>query len=129
MEKQIISTPEAAAPAGPYSQAVVAGNMIFVCGEKGVDPLTGEKALGVEAQTRQALKNIHTILAAAGSSLKNVVRMVVYMKDLARFNEMNQVCEECFPKDPPARTTVGVSDLPLDLEILIEVTAITDPGQ
>lgn len=130
MTKQIVHAPKAGAPVGPYSQAVVAGGLIFVCGEKGVDPQTSEIVKGgVAAQTRQAILNIQAILEAASASLNQVVRCVVYMTDLGKFNEMNEVYGEFFDNDPPARTTVGVSDLPLGLQVMIEVTALSSKAK
>lgn len=125
MERKIIEAPEAGKPVGPYSQAVVAGGWVFVCGEKGVDPATGEIVTGgIRAQTRQALSNVRAILDAAGSSLERVVRCVVYMADTDDFAAMNEEYAKFFPKDPPARSTVVVAGLPLGLQILIECTAL-----
>ncbi|MCA1960431.1 MAG: Rid family detoxifying hydrolase [Desulfomonile sp.] len=127
MPKRTIKAPAAGAPVGPYSQAVVAGNWIFVSGEKGVDPATGKIVDGgIAAQTRQALINIKTILKAAGASMEDVVRCVVYMAYTEDFHLMNEAYAAFFPKDPPARSTVIVAALPLGLEVLIEATAYVD---
>ena len=129
MTKEIISAPAAGAPVGPYSQAVKVGDWIFVSGEKGVEPSTGQIVKGgVRAQTAQALKNVEAILNAAGSSLADVVRCVVYMSDTDDFAAMNEAYAEFFPKDPPARSTVIVASLPLSLQVLIEATAIQGVG-
>ncbi len=124
MSKTVIEAPAAGKPIGPYSQAIEAGGWIFVCGEKGVDPSTGNIVEGgIKAETAQALKNIETILKAAGSSLDDVVRCVVYMRHIDEFAAMNEVYAEFFKKRPPSRTTVGVAELALGLRVMIEATA------
>ena len=124
MSKTVIESPEAGKPVGPYSQAIEANGWIFVCGEKGVDPSTGKIADGgIRAETAQTLKNIDTILKSAGSSLDDVVRCVVYMRRIDEFAAMNEVYADFFRNRPPARTTVGVADLPLGLSVMIEATA------
>jgi 2-iminobutanoate/2-iminopropanoate deaminase len=125
MTRKIIEAPAAGKPVGPYSQAIVVGDWIFVSGEKGVDPTTGHIVEGgIKAQTRQTLKNIQTILETAGASMEEVVRCVVYMADTEDFAGMNEAYESFFPKNPPVRSTVIVAALPLGLQILIEATAI-----
>jgi 2-iminobutanoate/2-iminopropanoate deaminase len=127
MPKRTIEAPAAGKPVGPYSQAIVAGNWIFVSGEKGVDPATGKIVDGgIAPQTGQALTNVKAILKAAGASMEDVVRCVVYMADTEDFQLMNKAYAVFFPKDPPARSTVMVAALPLGLEVLIEVTAYLD---
>jgi 2-iminobutanoate/2-iminopropanoate deaminase len=124
MTRAVINAEAAGKPVGPYSQAVAIDDWIFVSAEKGVDPATGKIVEGgAGPETAQALKNIRTILEAAGSSLADVVRCVVFLRNMEKFAEMNQVYATFFPDNPPARTTVGVSALPLGLEVLIEVTA------
>jgi 2-iminobutanoate/2-iminopropanoate deaminase len=124
MTKEIVQAPAAGTPVGPYSQAVIADDWIFVSAEKGVNPSTGKIVPGgVPAETEQTLTNIRTILEAAGSSLNEVVRCVVYMKDIDQFAAMNEVYAGFFSKNPPARTTVGVAALPLGLQVMIEATA------
>lgn len=125
MSKKTVSAPAAGVPVGPYSQAVVSGNWIFVSAEKGVDPATGNIADGgVKGETLQVLKNIEAILKAAGASLDHVVRCVVYLKNIEDFPKMNEAYATVFSVDPPARTTVGVASLPLGLNVMIEATAI-----
>lgn len=125
MSKVVVKAPAAGSPVGPYSQAIAVQDWIFVCGEKGVDPTTGAIVPGgVGPETTQTLKNIQTILKAAGSSLDDVVRCVVYMVDIAEFPEMNAAYGEFFRNKPPARTTVGVAALPLGLRVMIEATAV-----
>jgi 2-iminobutanoate/2-iminopropanoate deaminase len=104
---------------------VRSGNHLFLSGQLGLDPRSGEVLAGVEDQTRQALKNAQAILEAAGSSLGKVVKTTIYLLDLADFPLVNQVYGEFFPLNPPARTTVVVKALPkgarLELELVAEV--------
>ena len=112
------------------SQAVAVEDWIFVSGEKGVDPSTGKIAEGgIAAETRQALTNIKMILKAAGASMDDVVRCVVYMADTDDFSQMNEVYASFFPKIAPARSTVIVAELPLGLQILVEATALRGSGK
>ncbi len=120
--REIISTDKAPAAIGPYSQAVKAGNLLFVAGQIGMDPATGQLLEGIEAQTRQALLNLKAILEAAGASLEQVVRIGVFLQDLKDFQAMNAVYAEFFPQSPPARTTVQVAALPRGA--LVEIDAI-----
>jgi 2-iminobutanoate/2-iminopropanoate deaminase len=123
-KKKVIESPKAAKPIGPYSQGIQVGNLIFVAGEKGLDPNTGKIVPGgIEAETRQALANIQAILAAAGASLDDAVASTVHMVDLKEFPRMNEVYAEYFKKAPPGRTTVGVSALPAGARIEITVIA------
>jgi 2-iminobutanoate/2-iminopropanoate deaminase len=123
-----VTSPELPTPAGPYSPGIVAGNFVFVSGQAGRDPATGLLPDGVEAQTEQALRNIETILKAAGSSLSQVVRCGVFLVDIAEFPKMNAVYARAFGTHRPARTTVEVSDLPgAGLRVEIDAIAIV-PG-
>ena len=95
LPKKVIATDRAALPVGPYSQAIAAGDFVFVAGEKGLDPKTNKIVPGgIPAETRQTLENIKAILEAAGLTMDRVVRSVVYMTDLSRFSEMNAVYAE-----------------------------------
>lgn len=107
IEKEQIVTANAPTPAGPYSQAIVAGDYVFVAGQRPVDPATGIMSEGIEAQTAQVIKNLSSVLEAAGSSLDRVVRSTVYLSDIANFAPMNSVYEQMMPKPYPARTTFG----------------------
>jgi 2-iminobutanoate/2-iminopropanoate deaminase len=130
VKKKAVEAPEAGKPVGPYSQAVAVEDWIFVSGEKGVDPSTGKIAEGgIAAETRQALTNIKMILKAAGASMDDVVRCVVYMADTDDFSQMNEVYASFFPKIAPARSTVIVAELPLGLQILVEATALRGSGK
>ena len=104
-------------PAGPYSHAVVSGGFVFISGQGPVDPETGAMPDAFAEQVRQTLRNVQTILEAAGSSLENVVKVNAYVTDLTRFAEFNEVYREFFSHDPPARTTVGVSLLGFLVEV------------
>jgi 2-iminobutanoate/2-iminopropanoate deaminase len=107
-----VSVPNAPKPVGPYSPAVIVGNLVYVSGQSGRDPVTDHVADDIEAQTEQVLQNIRTILEAAGTSLSKVVRCGVFLTDMNEFKRMNAVYERMFGGHRPARTTVGVSQLP-----------------
>lgn len=109
---------------GPYSQAVIAGDLIFTAGQLGIDPQTGKLAEGIEAQTRQALTNLGAILGAAESSLDRVVKVTVFLAHIEEFAAMNTVYAEFFPLQPPARSTVEVAQLPRGALVQIEVIAL-----
>jgi 2-iminobutanoate/2-iminopropanoate deaminase len=124
-ETEIVQTDKAAAPIGPYSQAVVANGFVFVAGEKGLDPATGKIVPGgIAAETRQTLTNIKHILEAAGSSFDRCVQSFVYLTDISEFAAMNEVYAEFFRIKPPGRTTVAVSALPAGARVEITVTAL-----
>ena len=110
-------------PVGPYSPGMIVGTLVFVSGQAGRDPATGAVAPDVAAQTEQVLKNIATILEAAGSSLQHVIRCGVFLVDMTAFPKMNEVYARAFGSHRPARTTVEVSGLPGD-GLLVEVDAI-----
>jgi 2-iminobutanoate/2-iminopropanoate deaminase len=121
----VISTPTAPAAVGPYSQAIQVGNTIYVAGQIGIVPATGELIEGgIEAQTRQALENIRAILRAAGFGLEHVVQAQVFLADLNHFAEYNRVYAEFFPSNPPARATVQAARIPRDALVEIMVTAV-----
>src|SRR5256885_13337060 len=108
-QTEVIQTDRAAAPIGPYSQAIRANGFVFVAGEKGIDPKTGKiVAGGIAAETRQTLENIKAILTEAGTSFDRAVQSAVYLTDITEFGEMNKVYAEYFTVNPPGRTTVGV---------------------
>ena len=124
-EKKAITCGSAPRPAGPYSQAIAAGAYVFVAGQRGVDPATGQMGADVGEQTRLCLENIRRILEAAGSSLNDIVRATVYLADLADFDAMNQAYREVMPEPQPARTTVGATLRGMQVEI--EVMALRHP--
>lgn len=124
MKEEAITTDNAPKAIGPYSQAVKVNGFIFVSGQIPIDPHTDEVTKGdIVDQTRQVLKNISSILVAAGSSLKDVVKTTVYMKDLSKFGEMNQIYGEFFTVPFPARATVEVSNLPKGVDVEIDAVA------
>jgi 2-iminobutanoate/2-iminopropanoate deaminase len=109
-----LSPPGVAAPRGPYSPAVRAGDFIYVSGQVPVDPLTNQTVLGdIQQETRQVLNNILRILDGCGASRADVVKCQVYLSDVKDFAAMNEVYTEFFGEDKPARTTIGVAALPL----------------
>ena len=126
MEKIVIFSSSAPAAIGPYSQAIRAGNMLFVSGQIALDPAAGTVIddKSVAAQTRRVLQNIQAIVTAAGASLENVVKTTVFLKDMNDFAEMNAVYAEFFRSAPPARATVEVSRLPRDVSVEIDCIAV-----
>jgi 2-iminobutanoate/2-iminopropanoate deaminase len=121
--RRVVRTDNAPLPVGPYSQAVVAGDFVYVAGQGPTDPATGRKVEGgVQAETEQVLKNIQAILEAAGTSLGNVVKVNVYLADRGDFRAMNEVYARFFPAEPPARTTVQALP-PVDIAVEIDCVA------
>lgn len=121
MSKQIISTPDAPAAIGVYSQAVRVGNTIWVSGQIPLDPRTKELVQGdVEAQVRQVFENLKAIVAAAGASFDDVVKATVFLIDLSHFGLVNKVMAEYFREPYPARAAVGVAALPRGAQIEVE---------
>jgi 2-iminobutanoate/2-iminopropanoate deaminase len=122
---QAVTSGNLPTPVGPYSPGVVVGNLVFVSGQAGREPGTGRLAPDVESQTEQVLKNIATILEAAGSGLQHVVRCGVFLVDMKEFPKMNEVYARAFGSHRPARTTVEVSGLPGDgLRVEIDAVAV-----
>ena len=123
--KNIVSTPDAPASIGPFSQAVKANGFVFVSGQVAIDPATNKMIEGdVSAQAERILLNIKAILNAAGGGLDDVVRTGVYLRDMNNFAAMNAVYARFFSADFPARTTIEVSRLPLDVDIEMDVVAV-----
>lgn len=125
MSREVIATPRAPAAVGAYSQAIAANGFVFVSGQLGLVPetkqLTGST---VAAQTEQALLNMAAILQAAGTDMAQVVKVTVYLADIAAFKEMNDVYSAFFPTQPPARAAFAVRDLPLGALVEIEAVAV-----
>jgi len=116
--RKVIRTSDAPLPRGPYSPAIVADGFVFVAGQGCANPRTNELELGdIQSETRRTLQNIRAILDAAGSSLKDVVRVGVFLADMNDFAAMNEVYKEFFPENPPARTTVGAQLPKIKVEI------------
>jgi 2-iminobutanoate/2-iminopropanoate deaminase len=125
MSRQIINSKNAPAPIGPYSQAVLAGNTLFVSGQIAINPATGNlEQTDISQETHQVMKNLEAILSEAGMSFVNVVKSSIFVKDLNNFAAINQVYGEYFPSNPPARETVEVSRLPKDVNVEISCIAI-----
>ena len=122
--KREVFTERAPRPVGAYSQAVAAGGFVFVSGQLGLDPKTGEMPEGVGEQARLALENLRAILEEAGSGLDRVVKVTVYLTDINDFAEVNRVYGEFFPKPYPARAAVAVRDLPKGAKVEIEAIAL-----
>ena len=120
---QPVSSPSLPTPVGPYSPGMIFGQLVFVSGQAGRDPATGNLGPDVTAQTEQALKNIAAILEAAGSSLQHVLRCGVFLVDMKEFPKMNEVYARAFGAHRPARTTVEVSGLP-GPGLLVEIDAV-----
>ena len=127
MKKKIVTSTKAPAALGPYSVAVQAGGFVYTAGQLGLDPDTGEFAPGgIEAETRQALTNLKHVLEAAGSSLDQVVKTTVFLRDMNDFAAMNAVYAEFFKAEFPARSAIQAARLPKDGAVEIEVVALLD---
>ncbi|WKZ34839.1 MAG: RidA family protein [Anaerolineales bacterium] len=125
MNKIIVQTDKAPRAIGPYSQAIRIDSLVYTAGQIGLDPATMELVSGgVQEQTRQVLANLSQVLAAAGSSLGNVVKTTVFLKNMNDFASMNAVYAEYFGDTPPARSTVAVTGLPKNALVEIEVVAL-----
>ena len=123
MQKEIISTSKAPSAIGPYSQGIKIGDMVFTSGQIPVNPSTGELVTEIKAATKQSLENVKAVLEEAGSSLEKVVKVVVFIKDMNDFAQVNEVYGEYFTENPPARSCVEVARLPKDCVIEIEAIA------
>jgi 2-iminobutanoate/2-iminopropanoate deaminase len=123
--REVIFTRKGPKAIGPYSQAIKANEFIFVSGQTAFDPASGKAIEGGTAkQTERILENLRAILESAGSSLDRVVKVGVFLKDMADFTVMNEVYARYFPANPPARTTVEVARLPRDFLVEIDVIAL-----
>jgi 2-iminobutanoate/2-iminopropanoate deaminase len=120
---RVLFSKEAPEPIGPYSQGVEVGGLIFLSGQIGLRPDTGEMANGLVEQTRQVMKNIAALLRVAGCNYSSVVKSIIYLKNLDDFAEFNKIYSEYFKETPPARTTLEVSALPRNALIEIDVIA------
>jgi 2-iminobutanoate/2-iminopropanoate deaminase len=125
--KKIISTSEAPAAVGPYSQAVRAGSTIYCAGQIPLDPKSGQIVDGgIEPQTRRVLDNITAVLRAEGLTFENIVKTTIFLLDLADFQTVNEIYASYFKQAPPARSTVQVAALPKGARVEIEVIAVAD---
>ncbi len=128
MIRQIVKTEKAPAPIGPYNQGIVAsGKMIFTSGQIAIDPNTNQIApLDIKGQTRLVLQNMQAILQAGGTSLRNVIKTTVYLKNIGDFTAMNEVYAEFLSESAPARSTVEVARLPKDVLVEIDCIALVE---
>lgn len=125
MPRKVIQTDKAPKAIGPYSQAITTDTMVYTAGQVGIDPTTGELiSSNLEEQTRQVLKNVRSVLEAAGSSLPNVVKTTVFLQDMNDFAKMNTIYAEFFRENPPARSTIAVAGLPKGALVEIEAIAL-----
>lgn len=122
----IISTDQAPAAIGPYSQAMHADNLVFCSGQLGIDPATGQLVEGVENQAKQALQNLDAVLQAANSSLSHVAKTTIFLADMADFKAVNTIYSEAFGDHKPARATVQAGALPLNARVEIECIAVVN---
>jgi 2-iminobutanoate/2-iminopropanoate deaminase len=127
MIRKAVSSGDAPAALGPYSQAIVAGEMVFCSGMAGIDPVTGEVAKGIEGQTEQALLNLTAVLGAAGCSMEDVVKTTIFYADVEDFGRLNEVYARYMPDPPPARSAPAHVRLPRGLLVSIEAIAML-PG-
>ncbi len=127
--KKIVSTSEAPAAIGPYSQAVRSGNFLFCSGQIPLDPKSGQIVSGdIAAQTRRVLDNIAAVLKAEDLTFENVVKTTIFLTDLGDFQTVNEIYGSYFKNQPPARSTIQVSALPKGAHVEIEVIAAIDNG-
>lgn len=123
--KKAIQIPGAPAPIGPYSQAILKSGTLYVSGQIPLNPETGELVINsIEAATHQVMKNIGALLTEAGMNMDNIVKCSIFLKDLGAFSKVNEVYSCYFESSPPARETVQVSRLPMDVEIEISCIAV-----
>ena len=125
MKKKVIHTEKAPQAIGPYSQAIQAGDFLFLSGQLPLEPASGEMVKGdIRQQTKRVLENIKGVLESQNLGLEDVVKVTVFLKDMGNFSQMNEVCATCFPTSPPARSTVEISGLARDAGIEIEAIAL-----
>ena len=124
MSKKVIYSSGAPDPIGPYSQAIQAGNMLFISGQIAIERSTGKLLTqGIEEETALVMKNLEEILKAAGMDFSNVVKTTIFLKDMNNFPKVNEIYGRNFQKEPPARETVEVSRLPKDVNVEISCIA------
>ncbi len=124
MDKKIIKTDKAPLPVGPYSQAVIYGELVFLAGQISIDPATNSVMPGtIQEETRRVLENIKAVLEEAGSSLEKVLKTTVFLADMEDFGEFNKIYKEYFSSNPPARSCFQVGKLPKGMKVEVEVIA------
>lgn len=128
MPNQIIFTPEAPAPIGPYSQAVLAGNTLYVSGQIALDADTGELVNeNITEETHAVMKNLEAVLRQAGLAFSDVVKCTIFIRDMGQFGTINEAYGQYFKTNPPARETVEVSKLPKNVNVEISCIAVKCP--
>ena len=120
MAKQVVHSPDAPAAIGPYSQAILAGNTLYMSGQIPLDPATGQLVEGIDAQAHQVFKNLRAVAAAAGASLDDMVKLSILLFDLADFAKVNEIMAGYFKAPYPARATYQVAGLPRGARIEVE---------
>lgn len=124
MSKEVINTPDAPAPIGPYNQAIRTGNFLFISGQVAFDPSTGELVMGdVTTETHRVMKNLQAILEAAGLNFSHVVKTTIFLSDMSLFATVNEAYGSYFTADFPARETVAVKGLPRNVNVEISMIA------
>ena len=123
MTRQAIQTNGAPAAIGPYSQAIRSGDLVFCSGQIGLDPATGELLDGIEAQAERAIRNLGSVLDAAGLGFDDVVKTTIFLADVKDFAAVNEIYARFMPDPPPARSTIGVGALPKGARVEIEAIA------
>ncbi|MGE3062283.1 MAG: RidA family protein [bacterium] len=122
--KRVIQTKNAGKPAGPYSQAIRSGNLLFISGTLPIDPSSGDIISGeIEEMTKRVMENIKALLSEEHLSMNHLVKVNIFLKDMSLFSRVNSVYKEYFDENPPARSAVGVSALPKNAEIEMEAIA------
>lgn len=126
--KKIIRTPNAPAPIGPYNQAILSGNTLYISGQTPIDPSTGKLVSGnIKEETLQVMKNLAAILSAAGTTFESVVKASIFVKDMHQFKAVNEVYGQFFaPETAPARETIEVANLPMFVNVEISMIAVID---
>jgi len=125
MSKNVVYSPNAPEPIGPYSQAIKAGNFLFVSGQIAIEQSTGKIiTTTIQDETHQVMKNIKEILIAANTDLQSIVKCSIFLKDMNNFPEINTIYGSYFPHQPPARETIEVSRLPKDVNVEISCIAV-----
>jgi 2-iminobutanoate/2-iminopropanoate deaminase len=123
--KKVVNTPNAPAPIGPYSQAILSGNMLFASGQIAINPATGDLVLdSLEAETTQVMKNLQAVLTEGGASFGDVVMTTIFLSDMGHFATVNAIYGTYFTSDFPARATVAVKTLPKNVNVEISVIAV-----
>uniref|UniRef100_A0A7C5XH43 RidA family protein n=1 Tax=Ignisphaera aggregans TaxID=334771 RepID=A0A7C5XH43_9CREN len=122
--KKVVFTDKAPKPIGPYSQAIYINGWLFISGQIPIDPKTNMVVEGdFKAQVRQVLENVKSVVESVGGTMENIVKVTVFLKDIKKFSEFNEIYSKYFSRDPPSRSVVEVSNLPKNVEIEIEAIA------